>query len=250
MNYFIGYLSRNKDGVGIVIFTAKRNTDLSPSIPVQLNLSSAFEGGLGMSVDATGKIYTTWSAADISTCNNGIFYSESNDFGRSFGVQNSVYIAASKNNIVRSPVSTIDSTNKLYVAWWEKETSSENWKIKIASQNNNGFNITNVIETGNIAINSLPNISIATDKINNVYIEFTTPDNIPHILRSSDSCVSFDELADTASWKNINPVAFAIDQFGSIYILMTKNIMYEDTDSTGKVTKTEAVEVYFSKSNE
>jgi hypothetical protein len=250
-NVFSAWINRTSDNIGLVYFTRTVDSGLTFSAFQQLNITPAYSG-IGMVVDSHGVITVSWIASDITTGKDAILYSTSNDFGASFNTQRELVVASNAQQNIRRLFSLIAADGKIYRAWWQIDTASgqnSTAMIAIGNEDSSFFRTSAIVEFESLDSSNLPEIQLAVDKVNNVYAAIVTADNIVHIYRSSDGCVSFQEIAEPKNLGAVGPAAFTLNGNGGFILIYPGLVQYE-TIVDGETVFTTATEVFFVQSNE
>jgi hypothetical protein len=250
-NVFSAWINRTSDNIGLVYFTRTVDSGLTFSAFQQLNITPAYSG-IGMVVDSHGVITVSWIASDITTGKDAILYSTSNDFGASFNTQRELVVASNAQQNIRRLFSLIAADGKIYRAWWQIDTASgqnSTAMIAIGNEDSSFFRTSAIVEFESLDSSNLPEIQLAVDKVNNVYAAIVTADNIVHLYRSSDGCVSFQEIAEPKNLGAVGPAAFTLNGNGGFILIYPGLVQYE-TIVDGETVFTTATEVFFVQSNE
>jgi hypothetical protein len=153
-----------------------------------------------MAVSANNNIYLTWW--DNKTGNNEVYFSGSNDAGKSF--DKPINLSNDKGGSADSQITA--SGNNVYVSWWDNKTG--NWEVFSRSSTDNGTTFGNAVVLKSIGsspvkiLKAPPSNTISVDTIvaaasgnnNNEYVVWwdnTTGNSEVSFAKSSDGGKAF-----------------------------------------------------------
>ncbi|MBN2134521.1 MAG: exo-alpha-sialidase [Acidobacteria bacterium] len=254
-NIFTVWSIYDADGVGVIQFNVTRDQGNSYSDTIQINQRPLASPYVVFEIDKnTGKIIISWVAKNEDTGIEGIYTSESNDYGKTFSAPVSIITGNSASVHIRKPVGYLSSDGLMYYAWWEwNGIDTSSMKVRIAKPDESGTAYTyhDVTSFNGFNENTAPLLQMVVDNADSVYFLLQDSDATFHFLRSTDGLNTFTTFADSQTFTDhIGDFAMTLDEYGKPMLVYMKSVEYEDEDTDGNTITFSNIEPFFVKTNE
>jgi len=233
------YLSEEEeeDGVndetGVIQFSATFDLGWNFTEVQQLNKRPITSDNVAFALDPQGRITVGWSAKGINETKEGIYYTRSIDFGKTFLSPQRLALADNDGDVLRKPVCDVDNNGSVYFAWWERSSTNPSvYKVMTALSDETvtEFSYLTVDEFTGFFSNTLSEIHIKADSSGTVYVAVRSSDDYVNIYRKTTSSSAFVRICEPQYWENKGKIGFTVDNEGNLHLGFTKEVEYEDNE--------------------